>query len=260
VCFAWDRQAAEYAAFRRAAPSGMRACTLTDKAQDSSPRPGRRADPPGMGACTLTDKAQDSSPRFVRGAKPAWTDACKGPSSKWPASPITVWRRIYVSRSEMAQGGTDGPYDPAWSGPGGSVPGAFDDAFYEVVDTPISPSDGNAYYPNIGGANGPGCSSGSPISIVAYAHGNTPYPSNPHPNSSAQLLGADGVDGRNAGADSDGNGVPETGNPASLVAWGEACEADHSAVGVGDLNRLTRSYLPPPAPQGAESQPGLATA
>ncbi len=164
----------------------------------------------------------------------------------------------------MPAGGGGGPYDPAWEGPGGTVPGAFDDGFYEVVDAPISRSDGDRYFRNLGYPGSGDCNAGWPEmndpSINTYVHQYTPYPYSPqHPKHSGQHPGSDGIAGKNAVIDEDLNGVPEAHGEEPIVGWavvGVTCDSSlnrhHAVVGVGDINRLIASYLPPPAPQGAE--------
>ncbi|MHA2610218.1 MAG: hypothetical protein V2G43_04850 [bacterium JZ-2024 1] len=213
--------------------------------------------------------------------------------------PLTVWRKVWVSRSLMPDGGEpadesipserplDRPYFPYWFVGEESVPGAFDDAFYEVVEAERSDSD--AYFPSIRSALGDfSCGqsgTGSDDAMyspagVSYPHNHADGPSFPHnasapfhppPYDKVQLLGTDGIRGRNGVWDRCGivgdlpapdcqnhpqNGIPETDELRWTGSGWEDCGVlgatafvpryngeMHAFVGVGDIRRVARSRL-----------------
>jgi hypothetical protein len=115
-----------------------------------------------------------------RALPPTLTDriACKGPSSEWPAAPITVWRKLFMPVDYMSRVDNDIPaYSPR-------VAGAFDDAFIEVADIRWG---ANSTWEN------PLQTGFTGLGLVRYAHEETDYPL-PHPLHTAHLLGVDRID------------------------------------------------------------------
>jgi len=159
---------------------------------------------------------QEAEFAVFRRVAPSGMTACVGPFGEWPGSPVTVWRKIYVSRSEMAQGGTDGPYDPAWSGPEGTVPGAFDDGFIEMQR--LGEETGEVYVKSLAAY----CMFW-PGNLVWYAHNYTTFGHWIH---TAHLLGVDAIGQReDVGA-----------NPEEKKILGASCER-HAFNAVGDIFR-----------------------